>query len=227
MHVAVVVRLLEDLKDGTPISRTEDEDEEGADSEGQHQVVSVDTSNILQTVWESLRDDPFSDISKEPIEVVEDSTEHMKGPWPDVPHPEKHDKMPAHFVAPPKSEVESLSTWEYLQVVWDFDAQQARVPWQNSPDVLESVHSCYKHMLDLEDQYGPWLQAKLGYWQTRNDALRQTNPHWRDAVAKDRPGVAAVLPPQYHSDVHREFLRAAGADPGVVDEILEGFRSED
>ena len=77
MHVAAVVRLLEDLKDGTPISRTEDEDEEGADSEGQHQVVSVDTSNILQTMWE----DPFSDISKEPIEVVEDSTEHMKGPW--------------------------------------------------------------------------------------------------------------------------------------------------
>ena len=125
MHVAAVVRLLEDLKDGTPISRTEDEDEEGPNSEGQHQVVSVDTSNILQTMWESLREDPFSDISKDPIEVVEDSTEHMKGPWPDVPHPEKRASMPAHFVAPPKSEVESLSTWEYLQVVWDFDSQHA------------------------------------------------------------------------------------------------------
>ena len=49
MHVAAaVVRLLEDLKDGTPVSRTKDEDEDGADPGGQHQVVSVDTSNILQ-----------------------------------------------------------------------------------------------------------------------------------------------------------------------------------
>ena len=174
-------------------------------------------------MWESLREDPFSDVSRDPIEVVEDPTEHMKGPWPDVPCPEQHASVPTHFVAPPKSEVESLSTWEYLQVVWDFDSQHARVPWQDSPDVPASVHSCYKHMLDLEDQYGPWLQAKLGYWQTRNDALRQANPHWREAVAQDRPGVAAVLPPEYHPDVHRELLRAAGADPGVVDEILEGL----
>ena len=78
-------------------------------------------------------------------------------------------------------------------------------------------------MLDMEDQYGPWLEAKLGFWETRKAALRELNPGWRAKVAKDCPRVAAVLPPEYHPDVHRELLLAAGANPEVVDEILEGF----
>ena len=147
----------------------------------------------------------------------------MQGSWPDVPHPSQQDAVPKHYVAPPKDEVEHMSTWEYLETVWDFDSQHARVPWQSSPDVPPSVSICYQHMRDMGDQYGPWLQAKLGYWETRNDFLRELHPSWRAKVAAERPGVAAVLPPDYHSDVHRELLRAAGADPGVVDEILEGF----
>ena len=82
-------------------------------------------------------------------------------------------------------------------------------------------------MWDMGDQYGPWLQAKLGYCETRNDSLHELHPNWRATVAEDRPGVAAVWPPEYHPDVHRKLLRAAGAGPGAVDEILEGFSIRD
>ena len=63
----------------------------------------------------------------------------------------------------------------------------------------------------------------MGFWETRNAALRELSPDWRAEIAKDRPGVASVLPPDYHPDVHGELLRAAGANPEVVDEIPEGF----
>ena len=162
MHVAAVVRLLEDLKDGTPAPRTDNEDEKNVSAGVQHQVVFVDTSNILQTMWESLREDPFSDVSKDPIEVMEASTEHTKGPWPDVPCPEKRATMPAHFVAPPKSEVESLSTWEYLQVVWDFDSQHARVPWQNSPDVPAPCAQLLQAHAEPRGAVWPMAAGKVG-----------------------------------------------------------------
>ena len=140
----------------------------------------------------------------------------MQGPWPEVPPPTSASQVPKHFVAPPKNEVEHMSAW-------DFDSQHARVPWQQSLPVPPSVASCYQHMWNLGDQYEPWLQARIGYWQTRNDSLRELHPNWMASVAKERPGVAEVLPPSYHPDVHRELLRAAGANPDVVDEILMGF----
>ena len=98
--------------------------------------------------------------------------------------------MPKQYVGPPKDKVEHLSTWEYLEVVWDFDSQHARVPWQASAHVPPSVASCYKHMWEMKDQYEPWLQAKLGYWATRSDSLRELHPDWRAVVAE----IARVWP---------------------------------
>ena len=75
-------------------------------------------------------------------------------------------------------------------------------------------------MKNLENHYGNWLEAKLGYWESRSEFLRKTNPDWRDKVPK---GVAAVLPPRYHPDVHREMLQAAGDTGTIVNQIAEGF----
>ena len=72
----------------------------------------------------------------------------------------------------------------------------------------------------LDNHYGNWLEGKLGYWESRCDFLRKNNPNWRDEVPK---GVAAVLPPRYHPDVHRGMLQAAGDTGDMVNQLKEGF----
>ena len=64
------------------------------------------------------------------------------------------------------------------------------------------------------------LEAQLQHWEGRSEELRKQNCDWRDHV---HPSVAAVLPPDYHPDVHRALLQASGAKAQVVDKILKGF----
>ena len=184
-------------------------------------------------MWDQLDDKTFESVSKEGMEIpVADTTVEpprypdmpspMEGIPPDVPKasPPKAIPPPLNFAAPPKEDVENLTAWEYLNVVWDFATQSTKLPWESSKPVPPTIASCYEHMKNLDNHYGSWLEAKLGYWESRSECLRKGNPNWRDKVPK---GVAAVLPPRYHPDVHREMLQAAGDTGTIVNQITEGF----
>ena len=112
MHVAAVVGLLEDLKEKMPGPTDGKEagtskkllspENESLQRAEQHQIVSVDTSNVVQAMWDSLHENPFSSISDDPIEVVDEKSPHMQGPWPDVPHPPQQDACPSTMWPRPK-----------------------------------------------------------------------------------------------------------------------------
>ena len=116
-----------------------------------------------------------------------------------------------------------MSAWQYIQRIWDFSSNSTKLPWFNTPEVPPTIQSSFEMMEMLGDQYGSWLWATLAYWRSRNDCIRANNTTWRDEIQKERPGVAAVLPENYHPDTHRELLSAAGVDTTVVDQILRGF----
>lgn len=87
----------------------------------------------------------------------------MTGVLPGVPgqFPPKADPQPLNFAAPPKEEVEDLSMWEYLNVVWDFATQSTKLPWDNSKPVPPSISSCYERMKNLDNHYGNWFRGQF------------------------------------------------------------------
>lgn len=64
------------------------------------------------------------------------------------------------------------------------------------------------------------MEAKLIYWEHRNECLRAANPDWRSKVPK---GVAAVPPLNYHLDIPGKMLEIAGDSGAIVDQIMEGL----
>ena len=77
-------------------------------------------------------------------------------------------------------------------------------------------------MKNLGGEYGNWLEAQVQHWEKVGKRLETENPNWRKEVAD--PTVANVLPPKYNPHLHRELLRQAGADPNIVDEVLQGIK---
>ena len=128
----------------------------------------------------------------------------------DVP-PSRPSAGPPKAFRPPK--VEDLSTWEYLQEVWDFEKKDCKVPFGGTPQPSSNVESALDHMHEMGDNYGEWLETQLQRWETAAAELRKANPDWRKKCHKT---VADVLPSEYHPDVHAAMLDASGADSGIV-----------
>ena len=84
--------------------------------------------------------------------------------------------LPRRFIAPTRSEIQETSPWQYLNKVWDFDSSISIIDWKREPDVPESVASAYLHMHNMGNEYGPWLESKLGYWASRNAQIRESDP---------------------------------------------------
>ena len=78
--------------------------------------------DILENVWATLQEDPFGEIDSTPIEV--DNYKPAKAETAkakDLP-PSRLDPSPPRSLRPP--DVKDLSTWEYLQEVWDFQKNE-------------------------------------------------------------------------------------------------------
>lgn len=78
----------------------------------------------------TLQEDPFGEADGTPID--EDNYKP-----PEVDATKAKDVPPSRpDLAPPslsRPDVKDLSTWEYLQEVWDFEKNECKVPWEGSP----------------------------------------------------------------------------------------------
>ena len=216
MHTSVIQRLLQDLPQeaaAKPKPESGSRNTEGTSYAAPQQS----TVDILEHIWDTLQEDPFKEVDATAIDAEKyEPPEINKTIRSDVPLARPDASPPKAFRTP---EVENLSTWEYLKEVWDFEKNECKIPWGGKPQPPATVEAALDHMHDMGDDYGQWLETQLKRWEDTAAELRKANPQWRDKCHK---AVAAVLPPEYHPDVHAAMLDAAGAESGIVKRALRG-----
>ena len=76
---------------------------------------------------------------------------------PQVPLLRDSPEAPKSFQAPPKEEVQDLSSWDYINKVWDVDERCTRIHWRHGPQGPPTIEACIQHMVSLDKDYGGWL----------------------------------------------------------------------
>ena len=183
MHASVIRRILEDLpvevaatphQEATRPGHSETQSDE-RDKEGTPYVAPQhSTIDILSNIRNVLQEDPFKEVDATAIDVDASSPRQVSGTVKLDVHPMRPNAGPPQAFRPP--DVENLSTWEYLQEVWDFEKSECKVPWGDTLPPPATVKSALDHMHDMGDHYGEWLETQLQRWETTARELREANP---------------------------------------------------